>query len=249
MDLKKIKVSDGLDFIDGLIEKIPERVSDVLKKFAITIFAITTVYVAYTSYQKGKDLAVQEGQDLAKDTKMLFYEEVERAYNHKKKGGIRFQSSSDHLLSDTIHKIEKKYIDPRESTSPQNIPVVPPENLLNRDSEMRPAQNPESGNLLNVQPESLHSTEISNPQKERKIPRKDNFDLESDLNLDSDYYSRTLGESVGRNKILQKKPKDSSVPIEDPTLLKNEIPKPEKKNRLVSPPRKQVPGEMIPIEN
>lgn len=247
MDLKKIKARDGLDFLDNLVEKIPDRVSDVLKKFAMMIVGIAAVYVAVNSFQKGKEMAVQEGQDLAKDTKMLFYEEVERTHNNKKRGGIRFHSSSDHLLGDDKNRLEKSYISPSSKQSDQNMPVTPPGELMNRDAEMKPSQNSENGNLLPNDPGSIRSNEDV-PKKKLK-PRTDNFSVDTELNLDSDYYSKTLGESVGRSKVLQKKPKEGNLPVEDPTLLKNEIPKPEKKNRLITPKKNTNLGEILPIEN
>jgi len=89
MDKKNINTRDLLQTLDGIAEKIPEKVARILKYIAIAIFFILLVSYGYSGWQKGLSMAEPEGQKIAEDTKSLFYEDLEKNYNRKKKN-IRF---------------------------------------------------------------------------------------------------------------------------------------------------------------
>ncbi|MCB1179856.1 MAG: hypothetical protein KDK36_19930 [Leptospiraceae bacterium] len=251
MDLKKVKVTGVIDFIDRIIEKIPDRVKDALRKFVLVIYGITILYVAYVFYLKGKSEAVQEGQDLAKDTKMLFYMDVERSHNMKKRAGVRYTSNSD-LLSDDKYKVEKQYVTPPSATDPTKKTMTEPSSkLMDRDEEMKPSRNPVGGNILDTSPESMPVNEPSTIKKEKKAPLVDMFETNKELET-GDYYSKTLNESVGRSKILKKKTTGEVEDSNDPSVLKNETPKKSsKKGKMITPGEPTNPGgeTLLPIGN
>jgi hypothetical protein len=72
MDFKKIKPNDVLGFLDDLVAKIPESISSLLTKVMVGILVLAIIYAMYYGYVRGKGSATQEGQELAKDTKVPF---------------------------------------------------------------------------------------------------------------------------------------------------------------------------------
>ena len=134
MDFKKIKPNDVLGFLDDLVAKIPESISSLLTKVMVGILVLAIIYAMYYGYVRGKGSATQEGQELAKDTKSLFQEDIERDYNRKRKN-IRMPSS-DSLLSDEIYKTPKQYESYGRTNEPNSI-YSPDDTMVENSKSLR----------------------------------------------------------------------------------------------------------------
>ena len=104
---KNINFGKILNFLDSLVEKIPEQVTTLLKFVFFASIAVGAFYGISYGCQMGKSRASQSGQDLAKDTRTLFREEIEKDYNRKRKN-IRMPSPED-LIEDTDYKQKMEY--------------------------------------------------------------------------------------------------------------------------------------------
>ncbi|MEM7182826.1 MAG: hypothetical protein AAF518_18080 [Spirochaetota bacterium] len=82
--LKSIDLKKFFLFLDDLARKVPENVASFLRMIAILVFILLLGFAAYYGWQKGTGQATQEGQDLAKDTRTLFQEEIEKDYNRRR---------------------------------------------------------------------------------------------------------------------------------------------------------------------
>lgn len=107
MDLKKIDIRTVFSFLDDLARKVPPIVSSILTKVVIVIFVGMVVYAASYGWQIGSGYAEQQGLELAKSTRMLFSEEIERDYNRKRKN-IKMPSAES-LLGDSLYNTKKTY--------------------------------------------------------------------------------------------------------------------------------------------
>jgi hypothetical protein len=85
LDPKIIDPSKALGFLDSLVDKIPDEIAKLLKKIAIALFIFFLLIAAYYGWNLGYGDAQQDGMKLAEDTKSLFYDEIERDYNRKRK--------------------------------------------------------------------------------------------------------------------------------------------------------------------
>jgi hypothetical protein len=132
MDIKKFKPSDILDFLDGLVAKVPENIATLFRYVMIAIFSFCVFYAIYWGYQRGYASAKEEGQELARDTKSLFTEEIEREYNRKRKN-IRMPSA-DALLGDEIYKQRKQYESYGREGSQKEDVVIPDQKLLEEET-------------------------------------------------------------------------------------------------------------------
>ncbi|MBE7411451.1 MAG: hypothetical protein L6Q54_10940 [Leptospiraceae bacterium] len=85
MDLKKINFRNILGFLDELANKVPENIASIITKAVIAIFAVILIAAAYYGWSIGKENAPEEGQSLADDARALFYEDIQREYNRKRR--------------------------------------------------------------------------------------------------------------------------------------------------------------------
>ena len=185
MDFKKIKPNDILGYLDDLVAKIPESISSLLTKVMVGILVIAILYAMYYGYVRGYGSAKQEGQELAKDTKSLFQEDIEREYNRRRKN-IRMPSA-DSLLSDEIYKTPKQY-EPYGRNNEPNSLYAPDDTKLENDKSIRSLKRKGDtsplAELNDVAPSqelpfvTPTRSESSNPdaKPKRKLYLKDNFD-------------------------------------------------------------------------
>jgi hypothetical protein len=197
MDIKKFKPKDLLPIIEGLLEKIPDHVADLIKKFFIFIFAIAILYAMYSGYQDGFASAKEEGQELAKDTKTLFLEEIERSYN-RKRVGIRMNSFSEtpNFPSDE-NRTEKKYISNRRDFPDNNNILESDQKLAEREGvfqEMKKkGDTPPLDEIQDGTGYLNKDTELETvvPKKSYR-PSKDQFLIEELNNSEENFYANTI---------------------------------------------------------
>lgn len=216
MEIKKFKPANVLSFLDAQVEKIPERISLVLKRFVYFIFGIAVIYAMYWGYKKGFSTAKQEGQELAKDTKTLFLEEIEREYNRKRKN-VRMPDPSVHMGGEDLYKTEKRYESHSRNSELGQTILDSRKDQIERDSPIREMKN--SSGLPSLSDMNRDSFDSSEPAKGSKT--------------EEDFYSKALRHE-NPSKELERKSKDNYVPNSDTGLLKNETPeKTEKTGRLI----------------
>lgn len=192
MNLKKINIYTVRDFIDGLIEKIPPKILTPIIHVMYIIAGLLILFGIYYGAKLGYASAKQEGQELGKDTKTLFQEEIERTHN-KRKRGLRTASDSSGIYIESTHEIEKIF--PERDNLAKTEVSKPEENLMKRDEEFRPKQD----KLLQ---------DISGANKLASKP-EDKFEIDSTLD-DSNFYERTLRETPNYNyRVLERKNKES----------------------------------------
>jgi hypothetical protein len=261
MDFKKIKPNDVLGFLDELVAKIPESISSLLTKVMIGILVLSIIYAAYYGYKRGYGSARQEGQELAKDTKSLFLEDIEREYNRKRKN-IRMPSAES-LISDEIYKTPKQY-EPYGRNTDSGAIVAPEDSLLENDKSIRSYK--KKGDTsplaeLNDVPPSQetpipYGTENQNQdlKPKRRLELKDNFDNpltnsdNRDLNsvLDRVNTDSSLDKKILTKKESNKRRKDSETsPSNEPEPLKKDT------GKLTLPDKTQKQekkGRLIPLD-
>lgn len=210
MDFKKIKPNDILGYLDELVAKIPESISTLLTKIMIAILVLSLCYAGYWGYKQGQGSATQEGQELAKDTKSLFLEDIEREYNRKRKN-IRMPSADD-LIDEEIYKTPKQYESYGRSTETNSI-LPPSDSLLENDKSIRSYKRKEGTSpLAELYYDSVPTQDSPNPSPDREQKPKRKLQIRD--NFDSPYYgSKELNsaldqvntESSYEKKILTKK--------------------------------------------
>lgn len=229
MDLKKIKPVDLLGFLDNLIAKIPDSIQRIIRNAFLGICAIVAIYVIYKASIFGWGLAKQEGHELARDTKSIFLEEIEREYNRKRKN-IKMPDSN--FVEEDLYKIKKKY-EPfgREMESESIVPND--SNLLEKEVGLRTLKDktPTSAlSELDDSPSQIPSyKEIEKPKREFKL--KDNFETDSDKTSEPTLIFEKSDNYYSTKSIDKKEKEDQSIKLEQP--LPNE-----KKNRLQIPNKK-----------
>ncbi len=142
VDLKKINIpkvkvdpKKVMGLIDGLVEKIPPQVQDLIKKAALTIFAFLMLFGIYTGWSDGWESAKPQGLQLAQDTRSLFLEEIERDYNRRRKD-VQMTTPEENDFA-TQRKMEFEFTQDREGQiSKQNL--IPEESeLLGKELNFR----------------------------------------------------------------------------------------------------------------
>ncbi|MCX7999094.1 MAG: hypothetical protein N3A69_09115 [Leptospiraceae bacterium] len=192
MNLRKINIYKMRDFLDGLIEKIPPRILTPIIHTMYVLAGIMILYGIYFGAKLGYASAKQEGQELGKDTKTLFQEEVERTYNRKKRG-LTTASDNSSVYIESTHEIEKIF--PTQE-SPNSEISKPQEDLMKKDEEFRPKQ-------------ELTGPPLEDISKPSKLPptKEDKFEIDSGLE-DSRYYEKTLRETPNYNyRVIDRKTK------------------------------------------
>ncbi|MDX1957323.1 MAG: hypothetical protein SFU98_02055 [Leptospiraceae bacterium] len=238
MNFKKpTNPGDILAFLDNLVDKIPDRISKPLTKLVIVLFVIGLLYTAYIWAKKGYAMAPQQGQELGKDTKTLFLEEIERTYN-RKRTNVRMPDSST-LLGDDALKAEKRFeYYGRERQEGENSLVTPDPKLLEHDSALRNSKSKTGYPGL--------SENSGTGYVERTGVKADSFS--SEPVTEDEFYSKSLKVSEDRARVINRKaPGELPAVNEDTGTLKNEIPKEGKKEKLYRPKSKS--NGLSPIEN
>jgi hypothetical protein len=204
LEVNKFSIWTIRDFIDKLIEKIPEKIMVHIRRVFYLIGATIILYGIYFGASTGYASAKQEGQELGKDTKTLFQEEVERTYNRKRKS-IRTLEYSN-VYEDDLHLIQK-FKEPFEEKN--NLqPSLPSDSLFNKDEEFKPKQT--QSNLPPLEEISKGTTTY--------FTKQDSFDSGYMRANEDKYYTQTLKETPNNNyKILEKK----KYKVDTNSLLKN----------------------------
>ncbi|MCG9876744.1 MAG: hypothetical protein MH321_18360 [Leptospiraceae bacterium] len=85
IDPKGIDPTKALGALDSLANKIPDDIARLLKRIAVALFAFFLLVAAYYGWTIGYGDTQAEGLKLAEDTKSMFYEDLERDYNRRRK--------------------------------------------------------------------------------------------------------------------------------------------------------------------
>ena len=169
MDLKNLSSREILNYLDDLADHIPEGIASILKKASAAILFVMLVSAAWYGWGMGAGKAVQEGQQLAPDTRSLFQEEIERAYNRDRKeivvhpedfsaesvsqdSGYEFYSKKENMEKMEIIPETKGLIKPEYDNSPEimETPVIPGKS----ENERVPELDLPTGNKELLKPES-----------------------------------------------------------------------------------------------
>lgn len=249
MDIKKIKPADVLGTLDNLVAKIPESIANILRNIAFLIFGVVLCYVAYNAFIYGYGLAKQEGHELARDTKSIFLEEIERDYNRKRKN-IRMPSN-ENMVEEDLYKISKKYEPYGREIEPESI-VSPESSLLDAEKSIRALKQKNSttplAELEDVTPRIENNSLRENSIPKRNFSLKDNFDSPNSQKISDP--TEGLENSVGsKDSYYAEKGLDKNKKPESNLKYVKDAPTEEKKNRLDLPNRKKS-GErgLLPIE-
>jgi hypothetical protein len=168
---KNINFRKILNFLDSLVEKIPEQVTTLLKFVFFASLAGGAFYGISYGCQLGKNRASQSGQDLAKDTRTLFREEIEKDYNRKRKN-IRMPSPEE-LIEDTDYKHKMEY-EFHSRTAPTNSELLESDRRLLERQGLRAIRREEAkAPLYEIEDDEPESSTL---QKEPiDIPNKNSF--------------------------------------------------------------------------
>lgn len=240
MDIKKINIKPGdiSGKINDLVDKIPESVSSLLKKIGIALFVIGCLGAIFNGYKEGFSSAKEEGMELARDTKTLFLEEIERNYNRKRKD-VRAGGDLSNLLSSEDYKPQKSYLSySRESETREGNQKIIDTNAkpLEQDGAIQAMRTSgDTAPLAEIYPNAgnLSPETARNEPRKNYRPLKDEF-VSPSSGSNTDYYSRNLKNTPNYNQSSDAKP-DSKGYL-DPTVLPNEI----KEN-----PEKEKPGNRL----
>lgn len=226
MDIKKINIKpvDVSGKINELIDKIPESVSSLLKKIGIALFVIGCLGAMYNGYTEGFSSAKEEGMELARDTKTLFLEEIERNYNRKRKD-VRAGGDLSNLLSSEDYKPQKSYLSySRESDTREGN-----QRIIDSDSKPLEKEGAIQGmrgsgetpplaeiytNAGNLSPE----TSVNEPRRNYR-PLKDEFSTTGSGSAPN-FYGKNLRNTPNYNQSSDAK--SEQKPYLDPTVLPGE---------------------------
>jgi hypothetical protein len=258
VDLKKINIKPGDVFskINDLAENIPEGIAKTLKTIGILLFVIGCGISIFNGYQEGFSSAKEEGMELAKDTKTLFLEDIERNYNRKRKD-VRATGDLSKLLSEDDYNPQKSYqgynreSDTREGNQPLvDIKTQP----LEREGAIQSIKS--SGDVAPLA-EIYSNSEGLTPETDRPssakrnyMPLKDEFEG-SNSGRSNDFYNNRLRETPNyNNQVVERKPEGNKIKFDalDPTLLKDEVPIDRSNQRLVSPKKLRSSDRIVSPE-
>ena len=256
MDIKKINIKkvDVWGKLNELVDKIPESISSLLKKIGIGIFVIGCLVSIYDGYQKGFSSAKEEGMELAKDTKTLFLEDIERTYNRKRKD-VRAGGDLTNLLSGDDYKPQKYYQSySRESESREgNQPLSELKNQpLEREGALQELKgNGDTPPIADIQNNAgvLYPENSINEPRKNYRPLKDEFPTQNQNA--GDFYSKNLRETPNYNQqVLDRKPnsEENKLNYIDPTVLQNDSDQKANKARLISPRKGKSSDRIITPE-
>jgi len=256
VDIKKINIKPGDIFgkINDLAERIPDNIAKTLKMVGISIFVIGCLISIFNGYQEGFANAKEEGMELAKDTKALFLEDIERTYNRKRKD-VRAGGDLNSLLSNEDYKPQKFYqsYERENDTREGNQPLIESKGLpLEKEGAIQEIKSKGDvaplaeiyNNAGNLSPE----TAINEPKRNYK-PLKDEFQAPN--NRDNNFYERSLRESPNYNTaIIDRKPQTQGMKFDaqDPTILKDDRTEKPKRERLINSRKRNSSDRIITPE-
>ncbi|EMY60851.1 LIC_11485 family protein [Leptospira terpstrae] len=142
MDIKNINIpkvnvdtQKMMGAVDGLVDKIPSQVQDLLKKIAISLFVFFLIMAIYVGWTNGWENAKPQGMQLAQDTRSLFLTEIERDYNRKRKD-VRM-SDPENLKYESNRKMQFDFISERESNGYSHDTIPEEQDFLGKEYDFR----------------------------------------------------------------------------------------------------------------
>lgn len=129
----KIDPKKALGSLDGLANKIPEDVANLLKKIAVVLFVFFALIAAYYGWTLGYGGSAPEGLKLAEDTKSIFKEDIEREYNRKRKN-IRLSDIELDITERAEERMLREDLRRKEGNQPPNR-LLDPDSQLPEDRE------------------------------------------------------------------------------------------------------------------
>lgn len=245
--LKKIDFKKYFTTLDDLARKIPDNIASFLKNIVLIIFILLLAYAAYRGWHMGTGSAKQYGQDLARDTRTLFQEEIEKDYN-RKRTDIRMPSASELIGTDNYaHEMQYEYHTLSKNQRPVNSGLSEPDRkLLESKRQLRKIGDKNSTPLLEMNGEQLTVQPSYIPGKSKETP-KDTLPLgDSKLTLDR--------KNSADEKILDRGTvdlKDKPEPTTEPSQTKPvQLPEEAKTTPLEyrKPTRKEISeGDLLPV--
>lgn len=142
MDIKNINIpkvnvdtQKMMGAVDGLVDKIPPQVQDLLKKIAIALFLFFLIMAIYIGWSHGWENAKPQGQQLAQDTRSLFITEIERDYNRKRKD-VRMSDPED-LRYESNRRMQFDFLSERESNGYSHDTIPEEQEFLGKEYDFR----------------------------------------------------------------------------------------------------------------
>ncbi len=145
VDIKKINIpkvnvdtKKMMGAVDGLVDKIPPQVQDLLRKIAITLLIFFLLMGVYIGWSKGWESAKPQGMQLAQDARSMFITEIERDYNRKRKD-VRMSDPED-LKYESNRKMQFDFVSERESVGVRREMIPEEESFLGKEYDFRNAK-------------------------------------------------------------------------------------------------------------
>ncbi|XDD42100.1 hypothetical protein AB3N58_12435 [Leptospira sp. WS60.C2] len=142
MDIKNINIpkvnvdtQKMMGAVDGLVDKIPPQVQDLLKKIALALFLFFLIMAIYIGWSHGWENAKPQGQQLAQDTRSLFITEIERDYNRKRKD-VRMSDPED-LKYESNRRMQFDFLSERESNGYTHDTIPEEQEFLGKEYDFR----------------------------------------------------------------------------------------------------------------
>ncbi|TGL39844.1 LIC_11485 family protein [Leptospira perdikensis] len=142
MDIKNINIpkvnvdtQKMMGAVDGLVDKIPSQVQDLLKKIAISLFVFFLIMAIYVGWTNGWENAKPQGMQLAQDTRSLFLTEIERDYNRKRRD-VRMSDPED-LKYESNRRMQFDFISERESNGYSHDTIPEEQEFLGKEYDFR----------------------------------------------------------------------------------------------------------------
>nr|WP_275067191.1 hypothetical protein [Leptospira bandrabouensis] len=213
--------------VDGLVDKIPPQIQDLLKKIAISLFAFFLIMAIYVGWTNGWESAKPQGLQLAQDTRSLFLTEIERDYNRKRKD-VRMSDPED-LKYESNRRMQFDFISERESNGYTHDTIPEEQDFLGKEYDFR-----------NRKAEDTSVPPIYTPSGDGLIPAPIDIqpaspkeDTKSGPDSDSDSELR-MQRMLDRVSDLEKKVKAKN---EEKNLETLKLPKPPESNEGFGKPR------------
>lgn len=142
VDIKKINIpkvnvdtKKMMGAVDGLVDKIPPQVQDLLRKIAITLLLFFIVMGVYIGWSKGWENAKPQGLQLAGDARSMFITEIERDYNRKRKD-VKMSNPED-LTYESNRRMQFDFVSERESVGVRREMIPEERDFLGKEYDFR----------------------------------------------------------------------------------------------------------------
>lgn len=137
INLPKVNVDTQkmMGAMDGLVDKIPPQVQDLLKKIALSLLVFFLVVAIYLGWTKGWESATPQGLQLAQDTRSLFLMEVERDYNRKRKDVVL--SDPEELRYESNRRMQFDFQSEREGSGYTHDAIPEEKEFLGKEYDFR----------------------------------------------------------------------------------------------------------------